>query len=98
MPLITGKVKKWNEAVFCEIDHSGSMYEELRGRSGRRVMVRTKEWKLIYFMDERAGDKDGALYNLKKDPDEKVNLYNNTRHAKVINRLERLAQKWDKAR
>ncbi len=98
MPLITGKAKKWNKAVFCEIDHSGSMYEELRNRSGRRVMVRTKEWKLIYFMDERAEDKDGALYNLKKDPDEKINLYNLKEHAKVINRLEKLAQKWDKNR
>jgi len=61
-------------------------------------MVRTKEWKLIYFMDERAQDKDGALYNLKKDPDEKVNLYNLKEHAKVIKRLEKLAQKWDKNR
>lgn len=98
MPLIAGKAKKWNEAVFCEIDHSGSMYEELRGKSGRRLMVRTKEWKLIYFMDERTEDKDGALYNLKNDPDEKVNLYNVKKHARVIKRLERLAQKWDKTR
>ncbi|MBL7152727.1 MAG: sulfatase-like hydrolase/transferase [Phycisphaerae bacterium] len=98
MPLINGKVKKWNEAVFCEIDHSGSMYDELRDRSGRRVMVRTKEWKLIYFMDERAEDKDGALYNLNNDPDELVNLYNNKEYAKVIERLEKLAQKWDKNR
>lgn len=95
MPLITGKTKKWNKAVFCEIDHSGSMYKELRSRSGRRVMVRTKEWKLIYFMDERAEDKDGALYNLKNDPDEKVNIYNLKEHAKVIKRLEKLAQQWD---
>lgn len=98
MPLISGKAKKWNKAVFCEIDHSGSMYEELRNRSGRRLMVRTKEWKLIYFMDERAEDKDGALYNLKNDPEEKVNLYNLKEHAKVIKRLEKLAQQWDENR
>jgi len=98
MPLIRGKVKKWNEAVFCEIDHSGSMYDELRSRSGRRVMVRTREWKLIYFMDERTPDKDGALYNLKKDPDEKANLYNEKEYAPVVKRLERLAQRWDKNR
>ena len=61
-------------------------------------MVRTKEWKLIYFLDERAEDKDGALYNLKNDPDEKVNLYNKKEHAKVIKRLERLGQRWDENR
>ena len=49
-------------------------------------------------MDERAEDKDGALYNLKKDPYEKVNLYNNKKDAKIIKRLEKLAQKWEKAR
>ena len=97
-PLIEGKVKKWREAVFCEIDHSGSMYGELRGRSGRRVMVRTKEWKLIYFMDERAEEKDGALYNLKNDPDEKENLYDKAEYKDVISRLEGLANKWDQNR
>ena len=49
-------------------------------------------------MNERAEDKDGALYNLKKDPDEKVNLYNIKKHTRVIKRLEKLAQKWEKAR
>ncbi|MBN2269575.1 MAG: sulfatase-like hydrolase/transferase, partial [Sedimentisphaerales bacterium] len=98
MPLIMGKTKKWNTAVFCEIDHSESMYDELRSNSGRRVMVRTKEWKLIYFMDERAEEKDGALYNLKNDPDEKANLYNKEEYSGVINRLEKLAQRWDEKR
>ena len=70
------------------------MYDELRHHSGRRVMVRTKEWKLVFFMDERAPDKDGALYHLKKDPDEQVNLYNNPKYKSVIHRLEALAQNW----
>ena len=37
-------------------------------------MVRTKDWKLIYFMDERVDDKDGALYNLKDDLGEQHNV------------------------
>ncbi|MBN2136839.1 MAG: sulfatase-like hydrolase/transferase [Sedimentisphaerales bacterium] len=98
MPLITGRTKQWKRAVFCEIDHSGSMYDELRKNSGRRVMVRTAQWKLIYFMDERAEDKDGALYNLKLDPQEKTNLYGDPKYAHTITRLEKLAEKWDRNR
>jgi len=98
LPLIHGTCKNWRGATFCEIDHSASMYEELRGRSGRRVMVRTKDWKLIYFMDERVDDKDGALYNLKDDPEEQVNLYGQPQYAAVVSRLEELAEKWDQGR
>ncbi|HON92446.1 MAG: sulfatase-like hydrolase/transferase [Phycisphaerae bacterium] len=97
MPLIRGDVTRWREACFCEIDHSLSMYDELRERSGRQIMVRTKEWKLIWFMDERVADKDGALYNLKDDPGEKVNLYGRPEHAGVIDYLERLGREWDRA-
>jgi len=96
MPLINGKVKTWRPACFSELDHSRSMYTELRQGTGRRVMVRTKQWKLIYFMDNRVKDKDGALYNLKKDPHEQLNLYDKPEYAPVIRRLEKLAQKWDR--
>ena len=96
MPLIRGDVTEWREAVFCEIDHSMSMYDELRHHSGRRVMVRTKAWKMIWFMGERAEDKDGALYDLRNDPDEKVNLYGRPQHARTIDYLERLCYEWDR--
>jgi len=95
IPLIQGKVKQWRPACFSEIDHSQSMYDELRG-GGRRVMVRTKEWKLIFFMDERLTDKDGALYDLKNDPDEQRNLYNDPQYADIIQQLELLAEQWKK--
>ena len=96
MPLIRGDISEWRPACFSEIDHSYSMYQELREGTGRRVMVRTKEWKLIYFMDERVADKDGALYNLKKDGDEKKNLYKKPQYKHIIKYLEGLAKKWDK--
>jgi len=47
-------------------------------------------------MDSRVEDKDGALYNLKKDPHEQVNLYDGPKYARVIRRLETLAEKWDR--
>jgi arylsulfatase len=98
MPLIQGKVKTWRKACFCEIDHSQSMYEELRQGTGRRVMVRTKAWKLIFFMDDRVPDKDGALYDLKNDPGETVNLYNNPIYKKVVRDLEKMAHQWNQGK
>jgi arylsulfatase A-like enzyme len=95
VPLITGKVAKWRTACFCEIDHSCSMYDELRHATGRRVMVRTKDYKLIFFMDERVKDKAGALYDLINDPGETRNLYNDPKYAKTIARLEGYAHKWN---
>lgn len=98
LPLISGEVTSWREACFSEIDHSQSMYEELRQGTGRRVMVRTKDWKMIFFMDNRVEDKDGALYNLVNDPGEKVNLYNLPEYADVIGHLEKLAGEWTNGR
>ncbi|MFC1541455.1 sulfatase [Candidatus Latescibacterota bacterium] len=94
LPLIHGEVSEWREACFSEIDHSQSMYEELRTETGRRVMVRTKEWKLVYFMDERNVDKDGCLYNLINDPDETNNLYSQPKYREIIHYLENLSKKW----
>jgi choline-sulfatase len=95
MPLIGGQAKQWRRATFSEIDHSSSVYDELRKNSGRRVMVRTKEWKLEYFRDERVPFKDGALYSLADDPGETRNLYNQPQMKPVITRLERMVDEWD---
>ena len=96
MPLINGKVKQWRQACFSEIDHSQSIYGELRQGTGRRVMVRTSEWKMVFFMDSRVKDKDGALYNLKSDPGEKMNLYSDPQYKEVIANMEQLAERWTK--
>ena len=50
---------------------------------------------LVYFMDERVPDKDGALYNLKTDGDEKENLYDKPQYNHIIRHLEGLAEEWD---
>ena len=94
-PLIKGDVKQFRPACFSEHDHSKDMYEELRQGTGRRVMARTREWKMVWFMDDCVADKDGALYNLKKDPGEKNNLYNKPEYKDIIAHLENLAKKWD---
>jgi arylsulfatase A-like enzyme len=98
VPLIQGKRKTWRKACFSEIDHSQSMYEELRQGTGRRVMVRTEEWKLDFFMDNRVKDPDGALYHLKKDPGENNNVYYNTEFRNIVNVLQNLARDWSAGR
>jgi len=96
LPLINGEVSVWRPACFSEIDHSQSMYDELRHGTGRRVMVRTREWKLIAFMDARVEEKDGALYHLQTDPGETKNLFGDPKYAGVVARLEDLARQWDR--
>lgn len=97
-PLMEGQASTGRKACFAEIDHSGSMYDELRKNSGRRVMVRTKDWKLEYFKDPRVADKDGALYNLGAGAEETENLYNDQDSKAVIAELEALVDEWDKVK
>ena len=95
LPLIHGQVDSWRPAVFSEIDHAVSGYTALRLYSGRRVMVRTKEWKLIYFRDPRAAAAHGALYNMSSDPGETRNLYDKPQFADIIASLEQTVDDWD---
>jgi hypothetical protein len=59
-------------------------------------MVRTGVWKMDFFMDSRVNDKDGALYNLRTDPSEQNNLYNNPAYRNIITELEHLAHEWSR--
>lgn len=93
-PVMDGK-RPGREVTFAEIDQSGSMYDELRHDSGRQVMVRTREWKLIEFRDPRVKDRDGALYNLKDDPGETLNLYSDPAHQFIIIHLRDVAAVWE---
>lgn len=94
VPLMSGARASWREAVFSEIDHSQSMYAELRG-GGRRVMVRTPEWKLEEFMDPRISEPDGALYNLAEDPGERFNRFTDPASASILAKIRELARDWD---
>lgn len=94
VPLMEGRGTP-RDATFAEIDQSGSMYDELRKDSGRRVMVRTRTWKLVEFRDPRVSNRDGALYNLKNDPGETVNLFSNADHQDVVAQLESRLDAWE---
>jgi arylsulfatase len=94
LPLIRGD-EDAPDAVFSEIDFSKSMYPCLRMPNSRRVMVRTRHWKMSYFV-ERVGDaRDGDLYDLTNDPEERRNLWKDKTYADVVARLEARVMQWD---
>jgi len=61
-PVIRGEAEEVHDAVFSEYNV--------------RRMVRTKDWKLVYY----AGDREGEMYNLADDPDEVTNLFDDPEH------------------
>lgn len=94
MPLISGETASMRDAAFSEIDHATSQYQFLReGLTGRRVMIRTEEWKLVYFIDSE--NPDGALYNLQEDPGEIRNLYKDTKYKEIVGKLEKQMNEWN---
>ena len=96
LPLIRGEVQRWRPACFSEHDYSEDAYDELRKDGGRRVMVRTREWKLVFFMDERIQNADRSLYNLRTDPDEQHNLAGDPKYEATTEKLEEMARRWDR--
>jgi len=92
-PLIQGKTAQFREYTFSEIDHLTSQYNHLRIDSGRRVMVRTNEWKLVFWIDREVPD--GALYNLVRDPGERHNLFGDSNSADIRNKLMQRAFAWE---
>jgi len=77
-PLLIGQEVDWNNEMYSEYDQNhGDTEAWMRS-------YRTAEWKvMIDFRNSGRGD----LYDLKKDPDEKNNLYHskNSKHQKIIN-------------
>ena len=61
-------------------------------------MVRTQDWKLVYFMDERIQDEDAALYDLRVDPYEQKNLAQDPAYQSIVEELKGMARAWDRGR
>lgn len=94
LPLIAGR-EQGRDAVFSEIDFSLPQFERYYMPNSRRVMVRTREWKMSYFVQRPGDARDGDLYHLTDDAGELRNLWGDRAHADVIARLEARAKQWD---
>ncbi len=87
MPLLTGKqVPVWNNELYGEYSTHHQSRTHMR-------MYRTQEWKLV--MDYLNTDRH-ELFNLKEDPEEIINLYDQQEYKNIIEELERsLLQKME---
>ncbi len=84
-PLLRGAaVTQWRDTIFGQYDlHNGGL--------AYMRMIRTSEWKLVrhHFADGL-----DELYDLKNDPDERRNLYNEEKHRATRAALQQRLSAW----
>lgn len=85
MPLLSGIDEAGREYVFAEHSRDGILRE-----TEFMTMVRSKEWKLVHFLDEPFGQ----LFNLVDDPGEKVNLWDDPAHREKKEELLGVMREW----
>ena len=92
MPALDGGNRDWREDVFSEIDYA--FYQarqalDLGPSDARGYMIRTHEWKYIYFKGFCP-----QLFDLTGDPDEFVDLGDSPKHDAI--RTEMKARLFDR--
>jgi arylsulfatase A-like enzyme len=82
MPLLNGKIPDdWRDAVFSEIDYAFYAARDtldLGASDARGYMIRTKDWKYVYFKGFPP-----QLFDLNNDPDEFDDLGTSQEHADI---------------
>lgn len=82
MPLLRGgKVDEWRDAVFCEIDYAFKEVRHILGiepAQARAFMVFDGRWKYCHYEGFRP-----QLFDLETDPDEFIDLGDDSGHAGV---------------
>ncbi|MCI0363529.1 MAG: sulfatase-like hydrolase/transferase [Phycisphaerales bacterium] len=86
-PLLRGQKVPWRDAIFGQFDLHNTGLAYMR-------MIRTSEWKLVRhhftnFLDE--------LYDLKNDPGETKNLYQNSPQRPVRDELQQRLTEWQRS-
>lgn len=92
LPLLRGETSEIREYVFAE---QGSEEKDpwpvwIPGDTHLMTMIRSKEWKLVHYL----GQTYGELYNLKHDPEEKVNLWESDKHREIKDNLLTVLREW----
>jgi arylsulfatase A-like enzyme len=77
--LTKGRDKKWRKEIYYHY------YEKSFGLT-RHYGIRTRRYKLMHFYDPVDS---WELYDLKKDPNEMLNIYNDPEHAALIASLKK---------
>jgi len=87
-PLLRGqKIAMWRDTFFGQYDLHNLGLAYMR-------MIRTPEWKLVrhHFTDGL-----DELYDLKNDPDDRRNLYNDQKHREARETLQRRLIEWQES-
>ena len=85
-PLLRGKKFTPHDEIFAQYDLQNDAIDFMR-------MIRTGEWKLVrHYFNEGADE----LYNLRDDPGESRNLYNDPRHERTKADLQKKLHRWQR--
>ena len=79
-PLLTGETKNWDRDLYYHFYENPGFHGEVR-----HYGVRTDRYKLVHYY--RHGEWE--LFDLLKDPDDQINLYDHPDYAEVRADLER---------
>ena len=87
-PLVDGREQEGRRHVFSE---TGEDWREgmFKG-SSLMTMVRSRDWKLVHYL----GQDFGELYDLREDPQEQNNLWDDGRHRERRRRLLEVLCRW----
>ena len=84
-PALTGDAFAGRELVFCEQSRDAILTE-----TEFETMVRSRDWKLVHFL----GEAYGQLFDLRNDPGETQNLWDDPSAAKAKRRLLDALLEW----
>ncbi len=84
-PLLRGEKTKWRDHVFAQ-------YDPHNGLDGIMRSVRTHDWHLVRQY-KKNGQPD-ELFDLKNDPEELRNLYNDEKHLAIREQLQARMTEW----
>ncbi|MFT5469853.1 MAG: arylsulfatase [Verrucomicrobiales bacterium] len=82
---------KGREYVFAEHPRDGNFTT-----ADFQCMVRSRDWKLVYILGSDAldGENEGMLFDLRADPGEQTNLWNDPDHAATRQQLLEVLLEW----
>ena len=85
LPALVGDAWTPRDFVYAEHGRDGILQE-----TEFMTMVRSKDWKLVHFVDEP----HGQLFNLRDDPDEVRNLWHDAESAQAKQELLDELREW----
>jgi len=85
LPILEKKEDKLRDYVFAEHIRDGILQE-----TEFMMMVRSEEWKLVNFIDLPCGQ----LFDLKKDPKEQINLWDDPAFQEQKDKLLDIQRRW----